>query len=407
MVRFCAPVFLLAIVAAPALSACGGGASSKAGETRLSSATDAREEPRESQDPADADRAYEDAIDAQADEDYREADDLYERAIEIDPKHRRANQRYVHFLIDLGRLDKALAVAQSFYDNVPGEAISYHTLADAEIAAGRHERAIGTMSGLLAFREDDPTAFEKRGRARLTIGENAQGIRDIRRAVAMEPENPTFLVSLAGGLLRVGKAREARKVLSRALKSDDRSSRANLLLGILSRSEGRVQEALKYHKAAVRLAPHDARAHYELAISYNITGDNAAAEKSFGAAVDADPESGTYWYGYADLLRLMGRNEESAAAYRQSLKLSPKNARAWERLAETLIETDQLARAARQLKRGIGRVDEPRLYFLLGKVYARADKTQRAVEALENYLDAASEDAPDRRAAQKLLQRLR
>lgn len=398
---------VLSVLWLPVHGACGGDAKKS---KPASSATKSNRKKSRKRAPVradDADSAYRNAIDAEADEDWRAASEYYQLAIRKDPKHRRANQHYVHFLIDRGRAEKALKVARKFFDDLPGQSISYHTLADAEAANGEHERVIGTMSGLLAFSEEDASAFEIRGRARLKIGENKEGLRDIRRAVGMEPDNPDFLISLGGGLMRVGKGKEARKVLGRALQSDSRSSRAHLLLGLLSRIEGKLAEALVHHKAAVEMDAEDARAHYELGISYNLAGDDEAAEESFGKAIDVEPENDTYWYSYGDLLRLRGRTEEAAAAYRESVKRSPENLRAWERLAETLTATGQLSDAAKQLKRGIGKVKHPRLYFLLAKVYKQAKRKARAIEALESYLDAAAADAPDRKAATKLLQRMR
>lgn len=404
MTRLRAFAVYLAMAVLPLPMACGGGV----GDDSTANTRDGRSSKSKSSRKVggSANDAYQAAIDAEADENYSDASDLYRQALERDPTHRRANQRFVHFLIDRGRTAKALSIAKRFYEEVPSEAISYHTLADAEAAAGEHEKVIGTMSGLLAFAEDDAMAFEKRGRARLTIGEDTEGIKDIRRAVALEPANPVFRNSLGAGLLRAGKRKEARRALKKALDLDESNARAHLILGILARSEGNGKEARNHHELAVKNDPQDARAHYELGISCNQLGDNEAAEASFAKAVDLEPEAGNYWYGYGDLLRLMGRLEESAAAYRQSVRLQPENATAWERLGEVLISTDQLSSAAKALKRGIGKVENPRLYFLLAKVYAKANKDRRAQETLENYLDAAAEDAPDRAEAEELLRRL-
>lgn len=284
--------------------------------------------------------------------------------------------------------------------------MSYHTLADAEAANGQHEQIIGTMSGLLAFSEEDATAFEIRGRARIKVGETKEGIKDIRAAVKMDPENPDFLLSLAGGLMRTRQGKEAKVMLQRALRSDPNSGRAHLLLGLLARAEGDKARAIKHHQEAAALDPSDARVRYELGISHNLVGDDQAAEEAFGQAIDLEPENGTYWYSYADLLRLRGRNEEAAAAYRNSVKRSPKNKRAWERLAETLVATGQLRGAAKQLKRGIKKVDHPRLHFLLAQIYLQDEQRDLAMEELEIYLEGAAKRAPDRRAASKMLRRL-
>ncbi|MCP4447593.1 MAG: tetratricopeptide repeat protein [Myxococcales bacterium] len=398
---------VFAIVLSPVSLACGGGGASVDSALGESSASGKRSKHKSSRKRADsADTAYLSAIDAEADEDFDKASEFYSQALKLDSTHRRANQRYVHFLIDRGRTSRALKVAKRFYEEVPSEAISYHTLADAQAAAGEHDQVVGTMGGLLAFSEEDAIAFEKRGRARLTIGEDAEGIRDIRRAVDMEPDNPDFRNSLGAGLLRAGKRKEAQRALKKSLQLDTGNGRAHLLLGILARMEGNGAEARSHHESALESDPDDARAQYELGISCNQLGDNEAAEAAFAKAVDLEPERGNYWYGYGDLLHLMGRLEESAAAYRQSVKLEPNNARAWERLGEVLIKTGQLSSAAKSLKRGIGRVEHPRLSFLLAQVYAKAKKEKRARETLENYLDEAPRDAPDRAAAEKMLRRL-
>ncbi len=406
----------LCLVTLPVGGSCG--SSSKEVKTeRKSKSKKARKVREKTPEPADdADSAYRKAIDAEADEKPREANKYYQLAIRRDDAHRQANQRYVHFLIDHGKKEKALKVARRFHDNLPGQSISYHTLADAHAANGEHAKVVGVMSGLIAFEEKDASAYEIRGRARMAMGDQEkgssdnqeEGIADIRRAVELEPDNPDFLNALAGGLMRIEQWQEARKVLGRALRSDKRSSRAHLLLGLLSRKEGKKEtEALKHFKRAVGIDPELARAHFELGISQNRLGNDVEAEKRFGKAIDLDPKNGTYWYIYGDLLRLHKRTEEAAAAYRKSVKSAPKNVRAWERLGETLLATKQFSDAEKQIKRGIRSIDEPRLYFLLGKAYQGSKNRKRAVEALENYLDAAPNNAPDRRAAKKLLKQLR
>lgn len=408
-------VLLLGVcfVTGSALGGCGGSekevrsSSSSKSKSKSKSKKSKKRKKSSSAQPNDADANYQNAIDAQADGDRKAASKYYQLAIRKDPTHRRANQRYVHFLIDNNRTSKALKVAQRFFDNVPGKAISYHTLADAAAANGDHKRVVGTMSGLLAFEEEDASAYEIRGRARLKIGDNEEGLDDIRRAVKMEPDNSDFLLSLAGGLMRVSQRDEARQTLVRVLRSDKGNARAHLLLGLLARIEGKNAESLKQLKQAVANDADDARAHFELGITQNLLGSDSEAEESFGRAVELEPDNGSYWYTYGDLLRLMQRMEEAAAAYRASVKRKPDSPKAWERLAEALIATGQLQDAAKQLRRGIGKVQHPKLYFVLAKVYKQLNKKERAIEALENYLNKAEGDAPDRRAATKLLKRLK
>ena len=139
--------------AGSALGACGGSdkkvRSSRKSKNRKSSAPVRADN---------ADSAYRRAIDAEADGDKKLANKYYQLAISKKSSHRRANQRYVHFLIDNKRTSKALKVAQRFIDNLPGKAISYHTLADAAAANGDHKKVVATMNGLLAFDEEDASA---------------------------------------------------------------------------------------------------------------------------------------------------------------------------------------------------------------------------------------------------------
>jgi tetratricopeptide (TPR) repeat protein len=410
-VRYLCIILGLCLLGLPVGGACGGSAkkakSEKKSKKSKKSKKRQKDKERRPERDNDADSAYRKAIDAEADNKKKDANRYYQIAIERDSKHRKANQRYVHFLIDNGKTSKALRVAQRFFDNLPGKSVSYHTLADAADANGDYKKVASTMSGLLAFDEDDATAYEIRGRARLKLKDNELGISDIRRAVKMEPKNPDFLISLASGLMRTNNRQEARKVLAAAIKADRRSSRAYLLLGLLARMEDKKPESLKHLKQAVANDPEDARAHFQLGITQNLLSKDKAAEASFGRAVELDPENGIYWYTYGELLRLLGRSEEAVAAYRKSVSESPENTRAWERLAETLVTTKELDEAIKQLRRGIGKVTHPPLYFLLAKVYVQANRKKRAIEALENYLEEAAEGAPNRRAAKKLLKRLK
>ncbi len=408
--RFLCIILGLCLLGLPASGACGG--SSKASKSAKKSKKSKKKKKKKSRDREprernDAESAYRKAILAEADGDKKDANRYYQIAIERDSKHPKANQRYVHFLIDNGKISKALRVAQRFFDNLPGKAVSYHTLADAASANRDFKKVAGTMSGLLAFNDEDATAYEIRGRARLKLGDNELGISDIRRALKLEPRNPDFLISLAAGLMRTKKPEEAREVLGAAIKADRKSSRAYLLLGMLARQEGNNPESLKHLKRAVKNDEDDGLARFQLGITQNFMEKNKAAEESFGRAVELEPDNGEYWYTYAELLRLLGRTEEAAAAYRESVILAPEKSRAWERLAETLMATKEVDKAIKYLRRGIGKVDHPPLYFLLGKAYAKDNNKKKAIKALENYLDAPSDETPNRRAAQKLLRRLK
>jgi tetratricopeptide (TPR) repeat protein len=303
--RFLSILLGLCIFATLPLSGCGGSPKNSKSERKSK-----KSKKRDRDKPAvadDADGAYRTAIDAEADGNRKKANKYYQLAIKKDSKHPRANQRYVHFLIDHGKFSRALKVAERFFDKLPGKPISYHTLADAAAANGDQKTVVSTMSGLLAFSDDDALAYEVRGRARLKMGESEDGIDDIRRAVKLDPENTDFLVSLGGGLILVGDRQGARKTLQGALKSDRSSSRAHLLLGLLSRMEGNNKDSLKHLKKAVSIDSEDARAHLELGVTQNLLGQDAAAEQSFGKAVDLDPDNGRYWYTYGELLRLMKR----------------------------------------------------------------------------------------------------
>ncbi len=354
-----------------------------------------------------ADANYRKAIDAEADGDVRAAVKYFKRAIEEEPSHLKANQHYVHFLISEGENVKALRAASAFHEEVSGEAISYHILADAELTNKEYERVIGTITALLAFSDDDAVAYDKRGRARIVVGELEGGITDIKRALKIDPDNPAFLLSLATGQLRKGRSKAAKKILLTVLKIDDESSRARLLLGIIARSNGQLQEAKKYHQAAAELSPLNPRTQYELGITLNVLGDNEDAELHFEKAVDLAPDNSTYWYGYGELFRVTGRMDDAAEAYKECVKLQSTNSLAWEKLGEALLATKDLSGAAKYLKRGLAKVDNPRLYFLLGVVYFNAKKGMRATESFENYLDAAGARAKDSKEARRYLKRLR
>lgn len=390
---------LCVLVATFSLGAAGCGGSSKAPSKKT---TKAKAKPK-AKPTVDS---YRVAIDLEAAEDFVGADKAYQTALRKRPTHDGVNQHYVHFLIDRGRPRVAVQVAQRYHDAVTGRSVTYHTLADAAAALGNHELVVATMTGLMAFDDEDPSAYEKRGRARIAAGERTDGVRDLRRAFNLDPDNDFFLFSLGSGLVKAGKSHEAKKLFRKTLKEDPENVRAYVLLGLLARSQGKVATARKHHEKAAKLDPNDPRTFFELGITLNMAGDNAGAEASLGHAVELTPENGTYWYAYGDLLRIVGRTEESAAAYRESTRLKPGNAGAWEKLGLLLIETDQLSSASKQLKKGLATVHAPRLHYLLAQVYSKVKQEEQAIASLKAYLKAAAADASDRQAAEALLQKL-
>jgi tetratricopeptide (TPR) repeat protein len=156
---------------------------------------------------------------------------------------------------------------------------------------------------------------------------------------------------------------------------------------------------------AMRRAPQSAMPYTNLALVAINQGDPARGLALAEAALQRDPNEPNAHDHRGLALFHLGRYEEAEAAFARAAEIEPQNALYWSNRAGALREQGRLQDAERML------VDEalPRdpslwvTHFNLGLVYLRADRPDRAAQALNNALALAPprEQGPIRRSLEQ------
>jgi len=151
-------------------------------------------------------------------DDNRQARELFERAIALDPSYALAHAYLALALLVEHGYDKApaaikdrvleLALAALRLD--PGDGRGHQVLAQAHLARGAVDQAMAHAERSMAFNPNDATAVEQVGLISIRAGRAAEGIDLIRQAMRLNPYHPDwYWTDLAIGLYAAHRYAEA------------------------------------------------------------------------------------------------------------------------------------------------------------------------------------------------------
>jgi len=220
---------------------------------------------------------------------------------------------------------------------------------------------------------------------------------ELEETVRLDPENVEARLQLAQFLLFQKDEDKERAIASAdailALEPD--RWEALILKGRALVALGRLEESGDSFAAAVEAAPDQSGPRLLYANYLRATGDLEAAEASFLKLTELEAGFAA-WAAYAGFLASSGdRDEDAEAAYRTGLE----QAEAEERVAATtvlanfLMARDRGDEAEAVLKEGIGSVtDDPRLIYLLARLYHTEGRTDEADQMILEATRANPED---------------
>jgi tetratricopeptide (TPR) repeat protein len=139
----------------------------------------------------------------------REAVELYERAIELDPGLDKPHYQLIMARSALEEPERAVALYERRLAATPGELREHRFLAAAYLRAHAHERALETVAAGLQLAPDDAALFEFRAEAKAGLGDVEGALADWRRAVELDTESIGGLYMSAFLLERQGRLAEA------------------------------------------------------------------------------------------------------------------------------------------------------------------------------------------------------
>jgi tetratricopeptide (TPR) repeat protein len=146
---------------------------------------------------------------AHARRELRQAVELYERAINLDPGFDKPHYQLIAARTALDETEAAVARYEQRLAEAPGEAREHRFLAASYLRARAYERALQTIEAGLELAPDDAALVELRGEAKAGVGDTEGAFADWRRALELDSESIGGLYMSAFLLEREGRPAEA------------------------------------------------------------------------------------------------------------------------------------------------------------------------------------------------------
>jgi tetratricopeptide (TPR) repeat protein len=186
-----------------------------------------------------ADTTREDQLYRRAHDEEQNAQESFERVLEIAPHSYRAHQ----------------------------------IMADTLAAEGRLDDAIEEYRAVLKLKPDLPGIHEAVGNNLLRAGKLAESLEEYKSELNRQPLSATANTNVGRVLLLMGNDSAAEKVLSRALTQDRPPTEIYKLFGKLNLAQHHYQTAITHLTRYVSMMPNDASAYYLLVRAYRAVGD--------------------------------------------------------------------------------------------------------------------------------------
>jgi tetratricopeptide (TPR) repeat protein len=308
------------------------------------------------------------------------------RATELSPDDAEAHSNLASALMDLGRLEAAVASYRRALELKSDHADAHINLGNALRGLGRPDEALASYRRALEIKPDYAEVHNNEGNVLRGLGRPGEALLSYGRALSIKPDYLEALGNLAGVLLDLGRLEDAAASYRRALAIKPDLPEAHNNLGNTLLELGQLEEATASYRAALALNPDYAEAHNNLGIALRLRGHTAEAEASCRRALELDPGLAPALVVLADAHADTGRFAEAEALFRRAIVLEPDSPQAWAGIAHLRKMSDSdapwLANALRIAAQKLSPRMESLLRYAIGKYF---DDTKAFDQAFLHY----------------------
>jgi Flp pilus assembly protein TadD len=161
------------------------------------------------------------------------AEACFERCLTLEPDDPQTLQRVAVFLLDRGRFDEAVRVAEQARLNAPLDLEIQLSLARGHAGRGAFEAAEAVLKRVLAAAPAHRAAKELQARVRISLGRTEEALAELSRLVKSAPRDVEAVLVLAAALRFAGRFDQAIAMAEHARKlapDDERAERLNVEL---------------------------------------------------------------------------------------------------------------------------------------------------------------------------------
>jgi len=378
------------------------------------------------------------------------AEELFQRAVEIEPSRGLTYVAYGGCLRQIGHLKKAVQVYMRAIEENPNDVSNYNMLAYTYDAMGDFEKALQAAEKHVELAPDEPNSYDTRGDIYAFNGQLDRAIENYARAMKINPRFANTASKLVSMYIFKEDYEAAEGIIKPFLTQEDKNIRssARTSLALISLYRGRIEETLSMLDKAIaqdkreqvaawaRIGKHMMRyfiyweqeklnlawdeaqiaaglyeeiethdpfgIHPVFAVLLAERGEIDAAEDTLRGLQEVidmnNPDQRSGYWRLSGAIELIKGDFPTAITHLQRglLQNASPLFEARYLLALAYEKSGQPAPAAQLLERALGRYDERRFgyplwavkaYYLLGKAYEQMEQREDAIAKYEEFLE--------------------
>jgi tetratricopeptide (TPR) repeat protein len=284
---------------------------------------------------------------------YKDAVDPLEQAIQINPKSPEAHLNLGNVYDGLKRYDDAVREFKKVIELQPANlapakmADPWYNLGSVYYKQRKWPEAIAAYQKSAALNPKDPYVMDGLGYVLLETGDTRGAISAYEKATHLQSDNASFQFNL--GLAWLSQAKKAVTKaaadnartnalvpLGRAVELAPTNVQNRETLGETLYDLGRDNEALIQFDKAAQLDPKQYTPVYNMGVSYSRSNQQPKAIEAFRKALEIKPDDRDALHGLALSQSKAGQFDEAAASYKHLTELTPDDLTAWINLAYCL-----------------------------------------------------------------------
>ncbi len=229
----------------------------------------------------------------------------------------------------MGRMTQAQQCYQRVVEIDPAHAKALYVLGGIALNDGNTAAAIDLVRRAIDSDPHNGDFHFSLGTVLVSIGRSADAIPCFQAAVRLRPDVPEWPRHLAAAMHAVGRHTEAVATSVTGTGQRPTDAQTYLDLGTTFQHLGRLQEAEAAFQEAVRLAPETASPHVNLAATQLDQGRPVEAEAAARRATEKGPENPDAWFILGSVLSAQARHVEAAECLSKTIDLQPDSEVAW------------------------------------------------------------------------------
>ncbi|UCD94752.1 MAG: tetratricopeptide repeat protein [Candidatus Zixiibacteriota bacterium] len=208
-----------------------------------------------------------------------DAEELYKRALEIEPNPR-SYSRYAEFLYYVGRTEDVIAVYSKAIEEFPKSKDAYLDLAYTYANAGDIDNAMQTIDRYADYATDEVILHHWRGDIFLwSLDRYDEALGYYNKALEIRPDDPDVLYDVAALYSIVGDFKGALETANKYVELKPEEPWPYVWRGEINRRQGNFKRAFEDFKKALKMNPDDYSARWDMIIAYLYTREFNRAEK--------------------------------------------------------------------------------------------------------------------------------